>query len=141
MYKTSKHKSTSFHSLNNDKGLTKINKIKWLLYNYLNNRYPNSFLDKSLKLSNKRINNINKVWSKISSVSSPARRLCDSFWHNLPWSEISKVLGGSVKALEVGCGSGEYGKLLKIHLGQSLNKYIGIDIKSHIKWKGYKIDE
>jgi len=136
MHKTLKHKFTSFHNLNSDKGLTRINKLKWLLYNYLNNRYPNSFLDKSLQLSNKTIN-IDKPWSKISSVSSPARRLCDSFWHNLPWSKISKVLGGSVKALEVGCGSGKYGKLLETQLGKSLNEYIGIDIKSNEKWKDY----
>ena len=124
-------KTTSLHSLNNDKGLTRINKVKWFVYNYFNNRMPLTYLDPDLSLE---LFSFSKLIINRKSRSSPSRRLCDIFWNSLQWEKLANSLGYSVKALEVGCGSGIYGKLIDGHLRNYLTNYTGIDIKSKSDW-------
>jgi len=124
-------KSTSLHVLNNDNGLSRINKIRWFAYNIINNSFPKIKSDPDLSQEIFQVSDFNL---SLETTSSPSRRLCDIFWHSIPWASIAKALNDSVKVLEVGCGSGIYGNLINNYLNGRLKNYIGIDIKKNPKW-------
>lgn len=63
---------------------------------------------------------------------SPSRFLSNEFWRNLNLENIKKALGGEVSALEIGCGTGRYGKLL-LDKDSSL-RYVGADISEPPVW-------
>ncbi|TDY02683.1 class I SAM-dependent methyltransferase [Thiohalophilus thiocyanatoxydans] len=128
-------KSSSWHSLNADRGLSKIEKIRWMIYNIINNSMPQRNLDPNLNVKTFDLENPDHNWQKVSSIASPARRMSDFFWLQLPWEQLAMELGSQVSAVEVGCGSGRYGSLLKECLGDKLIEYIGIDIKPHKDWR------
>jgi len=56
-----------------------------------------------------------------------------------PWHALLRELG-DVHALEIGCGSGVYGRLLATLLGNSLVRYTGIDIEPDTHWQEYSTD-
>ena len=128
--------SSSLHSLNSDRGLSKPSRVAWFALNWLNNLFPHAQLDPDLDIRNFVLSDqeLDLHWSKISTKSSPARRLSDLFWHVQPWSDISREIGGEIHALEVGCGNGRYGVLLEGLLGDSLHRYVGLDLKTHPGW-------
>jgi SAM-dependent methyltransferase len=133
--------STSAHRLNADGKLSRAERILWMLYNLFNNSFPRVSLDSKLNeaMFSLTEQQLSAMWGGIASTASPARALCDLFWTHLPWGIISNELG-SITALEVGCGSGTYGRLLNALLGESLERYIGVDIKADAQWSGYSID-
>ena len=133
-------KSSSIHSLNADRGLSKLDRLMWMLYNFINNRMPQHNVDKRILTRDFTVIDIEKNWSQIDALSSPARRLSDYFWLQLPWQIISAELGGGVRAIEIGCGSGRYGGLLRDYLGDNLLQYTGVDIKSNEEWSSYGQD-
>ena len=45
-----------------------------------------------------------------------------------------KILKRNYEILEVGCGDGKYGKLLKKIIGRNFKSYLGIDIKKRERW-------
>ena len=49
---------------------------------------------------------------------------------SLPWNEIIKKIG-KLKILEIGCGKGIYGKLIKEIVNQNIECYTGIDPKKN----------
>jgi hypothetical protein len=129
-------KYTSCHSVNADNRLSIYGRVKWLICNTINNRLPLARLDNSLVYKDFQVSDIDRVWSNIETSSSPARKLCDLFWFNLPLRSWEKKLGG-MRAIEIGCGSGTYGFLLnKILAGRV--QYRGVDIKPHPGWEAYK---
>jgi hypothetical protein len=111
------------------------------VYNLYNNSLPRVHVDK--KLNEVRFSlterQLNEMWNGIRSTVSPARRLCDLFWMSLPWGALANELG-NVTALEVGCGSGVYGRLLESSLGDSFRRYVGVDIEADKDWKTYSND-
>lgn len=125
------------HSINGDKKLSVIGKIIWLLFNVLNNiiRKPKG---NELQLYNFYLNDDirSAVHKKIPEKASPARRLCDLFWHTLPWDIIAKSLNDKINAVEIGCGSGRYGKLLQEYA--PLSTYTGCDIRKRDNWVEYE---
>jgi hypothetical protein len=133
-------KASSIHSLNADRGLSKIERIMWMFYNFINNRIPRHNIDENIAIGNFNVKDLDRNWHKIDAVSSPARRLSDFFWLQLPWQQIAKELGGEVRAIEIGCGSGRYGGLLRDYLGENLSLYTGVDIKSNEEWSSYDQD-
>jgi hypothetical protein len=133
--------STSRHRLSADGRLSKAERILWIAYNLFNNSFPRVRVDEKLnelKFSLAESQLIEK-WDAIASTASPPRRLCDMFWMNLPWRALSNELG-NVTALEVGCGSGVYGRLLETCLGDSFKRYVGVDIEAKEQWKSYSTD-
>ena len=128
-------KYSSIHSLNADVGLNIFGKIKWIIFNLINNSFPFYANDKSIVHEYFKINDINSNWSKINKISSPARRLCDLFWMDFPLHVLEAELGG-IRAIEVGCGSGTYGSLLNKLLDNRV-VYTGVDINYHSEWESF----
>lgn len=131
--------STSKYNLNADFGLGYFDMIRWMIYNYLNNKNGNRLLDKRVVLKTFNPANLDN-WDQVDTMASPARRLCDFYWMSMNWSEVLSQLGTQVRALEVGCGTGVYGKLLSNLLGEDLGLYRGIDINENEAWKEFKDD-
>ena len=120
--------------INSDRRLSKFGRIGWLFANWLNNTRATRDLDQSLEFARFRTGNLHAVWSRVDATASPARRLCDMFWLSLPWEQIARQLNGSVRALEVGCGSGRYGFLLQDCLDDALAEYVGLDLTRDPQW-------
>jgi hypothetical protein len=128
-----KRNSTSRYNLNADFGLSFLGMVKWMLFNYLNNRGGNELIDSRVKISKFRVSNFDN-WNQVDLMASPSRRLCDFFWLNLKWDTIISDLGAPLNAIEIGCGSGVYGRLIENHIGNNLCFYRGIDINEHNDW-------
>ena len=75
-----KRTSTSIHSLNNDKGLKKFERILYLIYNWVNNLFPYLKIEKNLDIRDFKCPNIDEFWDKLYTKSSPSRKLSDLFW-------------------------------------------------------------
>ena len=99
-----------------------------------------SNLDPSLEFGLFRTGSAQAIWSRIDATASPARRLCDLFWLTLPWAQIADELRGSVKALEIGCGTGRYGLLVQESLGNAFGGYVGLDATRHAEWDRHSSD-
>lgn len=112
----------------------------WLALNRLNNARPASDVDPSLEIVRFSASSVMSFWPKIDVTASPARKLCDLFWLSLPWPRIATELGGSVRVIEVGCGSGKYGLLLKNALGEAFGGYVGLDVEVHDEWAALQSD-
>jgi SAM-dependent methyltransferase len=67
-----------------------------------------------------------------SEPVSPSRLLSDILWSQIDFESLRKVLGQEIRAIEVGCGTGVYGK--KLLSNGSVNSYLGVDIKSRESW-------
>jgi len=130
--------SSSGHMLNGDRQLSKLDRVRWFFVNWMNNARTTSNLDPSLELMRFRTGNVASVWSTIDAAASPARRLCDLFWLALPWQRIAAELGGSVRALEIGCGTGRYGVLVQQCLDDAFGGYVGLDVARHAEWEDHR---
>jgi hypothetical protein len=133
--------STSRHRLSADVGLSKTERVLWIVYNLYNNSFPHAHVDKQLDelIFSLTAHELSDLWDGIRATASPARRLCDLFWKTLPWDTLARELG-MVTAVEVGCGSGVYGRLLEGCLGDSFKQYVGIDIEADRDWQTYSND-
>lgn len=132
-----KEMSTSRYNLNADFGLSYPNMLKWIIYNYLNNRNGDKLNDSRIQIKKYIATNLHN-WEKVDSSASPARRLCDFFWMDMDWEKILFQLDSKIIALEIGCGTGVYGNLLAQLLGDSLKYYRGIDINENKEWKKFE---
>lgn len=126
--------SSSTHTINGDLRLSKADRVLWIVRNWLNNSRATSQLDPALELFRFKTASAVADWSKIDMGASPSRRLSDLFWLSLPWRQITRELGDSVRVLEVGCGTGRYGLMLENCLGEGLARYVGLDIRHHVQW-------
>ena len=118
--------------LNGDEKLNILQKIFWILINFIRN-FDFKKIDKTYwKNLNLNDQDLENSTHKINFLSSPSRVCCDLFWYNLPWGKISNVLGDNVNAIEVGCGTGRYGNLLG-DLIKNFN-YLGCDINKKKIW-------
>ena len=103
--------SSSNHTLSADNGLSLPNKIKWFYLNFRNNLYPNRDSDPELDIKSFHSNDLSFEYEGFQETVSPARYLCNLFWKEFLF-DYSKELDGTIKALEIGCGSGVYGQLM-----------------------------
>lgn len=131
-----KARSTAIHSINADNGLGVVGKTAWLLFNAINNTFPFYSVDRNLIQADFTVEDLDAGWDEFRQGVSPARRLCDLFWKHLQWRTLARDLGGGIRALEVGCGSGSYGELLNRFAGGRL-RYRGVDISAHPAWGKY----
>ncbi len=118
---------------NGDNKLNLFQKIIWLISNYFNNlnfQKCEEHFWYNLELNTKTLTSL---LSQTNPCSSPSRRSCDIFWLNFPWKKVTKLLGGKISAIEVGCGRGRYGIMLE-NLIKNFS-YLGCDIQSFQEWE------
>lgn len=130
-------KSTSIHSLNADRGLSKPNKLLYLFLNWVNNLFPYREVDPRIEFKDYDTLAWRKEWDKTYPQSSVGRRLSDIFWRALPWQAIKEELG-ETHVFDTGCGSGNYGERLMAASGGLLGSYTGIDAREHSNWDTLK---
>ena len=127
--------STSNHSLNADRKLTFIEKIKWLFFNFINNNtFPKKpeynkfyFIEKfSPKFNSEEIN-------ELLIGDSPSRTIGNLFWKNVNWDLIKNEMG-EINIFDTGCGAGEYGLKINDFALNRINSYYGIDFKARDNW-------
>jgi hypothetical protein len=128
-----KKNSTSKYNLNADFGLSYFSMVKWMVFNYLNNRNGDKLIDTRVNIKKFKVINFDN-WNQVDLMASPSRRLCDFFWMDLNWNQIISDLGAPISAVEIGCGTGVYGSLIEKLIGYDLNFYRGIDINEHKDW-------
>lgn len=128
--------STSWSTLSADTKLSHSERIKWLIFNAINNSLPEINVDPNLIRSKfcLSVQEMESLWNLIPENATPSRRLCDFFWHTTDWKQIYKKIG-PVRILEVGCGSGHYGRLLKKLVGSHFEHYLGVDVDKNSKWE------
>jgi SAM-dependent methyltransferase len=69
----------------------------------------------------------------VSEPTSPSRVMSNIFWEQLDWRLIRAKLGGQIRVLEVGCGTGRYGE--KLNRLASIDSYKGVDIEVREEWR------
>lgn len=127
-------KSTSIHSLNADRGLSKPKKITYLFLNWINNLLPYYGVDSRIVFKNFGDLPWRRSLNKTYAASSTARKTSDLFWWSLPWKEVEAVLGGPIHVFDTGCGHGNYGLRIREGSGGRVVSYTGIDAKSRPNW-------
>lgn len=132
-------KSTSKYNLNADFGLGYFDMIRWMIYNYLNNKNGNQLTDPRVVLKKFKVEDLGH-WDEVDPLASPARRLCDFYWMDMDWRQVLTELGAPVRAVEIGCGTGVYGELLARLLKDDLEFYRGVDINENEAWVSFKND-
>ncbi len=126
--------SSSMHTLNADFKMTRVEKIFYLIYNFINNSFS-FILKRKFSIKYLRLEPSETLAVKLSKESqiSPARFLSNEFWNKLDLGSIKDVLGEELSCIEFGCGDGAYGKLLQ-DKDPSLG-YVGVDIKKPLSWR------
>ena len=102
--------SCQLDNISGDKKLNFVKKIYWILICLIN--YFLSFvIKKDSRIKIEKFNGNNQKF--VNKNESPARVLSDIFWASFQWKKNKKILKRNYEILEVGCGDGKYGKLLK----------------------------
>jgi SAM-dependent methyltransferase len=127
--------SSSLHTLNNDNKLNIFQRVLWMIFNYINNKFLPNFSNINIKQFNPIINNDD--WNNIGAKSSPSRAFSDLFWLKIDWKALGKELK-DVNILDTGCGNGDYFKKLNAFSNNSIHKYCGIDIGENKNWDSVK---
>ena len=129
-----KHDSSSAHIVNADYFLSASDKLKYFLFNLVNN------LGTKVRLQNTRVakfsppqSAIVKHLSAANEPTSPSRIMSNIFWEQLDWQLIRAQLNGELRVLEVGCGTGRYGE--KLNYLASIDSYKGVDIEVREEWQ------
>jgi len=132
--------SSSGHTLNADLPMSRLARLRWIGLNWRNNSAARKNVDQGLILTRFAAGGLDEFWTRIDPTVSPARRLCDLFWLSLPWTKVAAALGGTVRVLEIGCGSGRYGELLRDCLGGAFGGYRGLDVVRDEAWPALQRD-
>ena len=130
-------KSTSFHGINNDRGLGYFKKFLWYIFNLLSNNYKPNTSSSTLIVKKYICDDLNEKWNdpNLYTASSPQRKLSDIFIADFPWNYYKKILNG-LHIVDVGCGSGNYGKRINSYC--KVDSYFGVDYKSRKNWSTLK---
>lgn len=126
--------SSSWHGINADHGLSASGKVQWALQNIINNCLPGMYVDPELKQVVFQTERFEDSSLMLDPYSSPARILCDLLISTLPWEDIRSELG-KINVLEIGCGTGRYGRLIEECVGPGAFSYRGVDMTEHEEWR------
>ena len=121
--------SNYLENISGDKKINIFKKIYWILICVLN--YVISLVDKKdprIELIKFRKNIKSNL---IKKNESPSRILSDIFWLTFPWNKTKKILKKKISIIEVGCGDGRYGFLLKKILKKILKTILGLTLKKN----------
>lgn len=120
--------------LNGDRKLNFIEKILWLLLNFLNNniipKNPNYEKYKFIKKFSPQIEE--EDISSLLNGNSPSRTICNLFWKKLNWQSIKRQLG-EINIFDTGCGAGDYGIMLN-NFSNGIESYFGTDFYPRKDW-------
>ena len=125
--------STSSHAFNADLPMRLIEKVNYFAANFFSN------VQTKFKLSQLQVvkfqpsqKAVADHFKSLGGLVSPSRIICNIFWEQLDWGLVRSQLGGEIRVIEVGCGTGRYGtKLRKI---AQIDSYKGIDIQGSEQW-------
>jgi len=127
--------SSSVHRWSSDAGLNHLQKILWMILNWVNNHWFPNWSDSNLSIGYFNPVVSNYSWGEAyETMTSPSRTLAKVFMLQLPWQEIKDELG-DIHVLDIGCGSGNNGLRLQSWSGDIISSYLGIDLKRHSNWK------
>lgn len=130
---SNKMKSTSFHTLNADKKLSKPHRLLWWCLNWINNKYFPNTITNHIKIRCFSPDVSESSWQQLPIKSSPSRTLGDLFWLQLPWGNIKSELQ-KINIFDTGCGSGEYSLKLKKFSHNQITSYTGADVSPRPTW-------
>jgi len=137
--RSKKSLSSSSHLVNADYFMSPSDKLRYFLFNLMNNLYTKIRMqDTKVEKFNPPKSVVIKHLSTVNEPTSPSRIMSNIFWEQLDWKLIRTKLNGEIRVLEVGCGTGRYGKKLN-HLA-SINSYKGVDIEAREEWRLDKLD-
>ena len=126
-------------NINSDTNKNLLAKPLWFLDNFINNLFPNLYVDKNIRIKNFNINeNFNS--NNFSSYLTPSRTLCNHFWNSINWNLIANKLG-NINILDIGCGSGLYGTHIDKLISNGFDNYLGVDAFENKAWSHYDKDE
>jgi hypothetical protein len=114
--------------------LSIVQKLRWFYDCYCNNLEPLHDVDPRVEMLNfdaSPFQHTARLEAWETPPVAPARFLSNAFWSQL---DLSELCASPIRALEVGCGSGIYGHVLKNKLGEKLVSYKGVDISKHADW-------
>src|SRR5262245_54008326 len=97
--------------LNGDGHLGVAGRAAYLLVNRVRNAAPYARLDPQLAIADFASSPSARL-EDLPGAPSPSRALCDLFWMQMPWAALERELG-SLRVLDLGCGSGDYGVRLQ----------------------------
>lgn len=110
-------------------------RLGYLIYNFKSNFFEKAYnVPKNLFFLNSFLQPLEKLSICPGFNLSPARFFSNAFWISFPWNNILDSLG-RIRLLDIGCGNGEYFFFFNCLLGENLESYTGIDIKSYPEWK------
>lgn len=110
--------------INGDKINGKINRILYF-YQCIINWNKGSVGNINYNYPKLSIDNVNKA------KKSSSRILCDAFWNSIDYANLKSQLKNQLNFFDIGCGSGNYGKLYENLSGPFFGSYTGIDIYKH----------
>jgi len=110
-----------------------VSKIQYFVLNFLaNSRTRKHHPNLLIKKFSPSAESISKNLSLLVEPQSPSRILSNIFWENIKWDYVNTVLRGEIRAIEIGCGSGRYGR--KISKLTNIENYTGVDITYSSEW-------
>ena len=128
--------SSSVHLWNCDDGLSHLQKVLWMLLNFLNNSWFPNVRNRDLTVCDFKPDLSDEYWTQChGGTASPSRTLANLFLMQLPWDQIQSELR-HINILDVGCGSGNNGPRLQSWSGGRVSGYSGVDVREHSNWKG-----
>jgi hypothetical protein len=128
----SRKRSTSLNTLNADRGLNPLQRVKYLALNLLSNSFGNTHVHPRLRIAPLSPQAETHL-GRLDTHASPSRQLSNLWWMSLPWAAIQEEVG-PINVLDVGCGSGGYAQQLQAWSGNRLTRYTGVDPTPHKNW-------
>ena len=128
-------KSSSVHSWSSDYGLNVIEKIVWIMLNWINNVWLSNSYNRKICVNYFAPNVSSYYWNvSYDKMTSPSRTLSNLFMSQFPWENLQLEVG-HINVLDLGCGKGNhFGRLQKWSNGRIVS-YRGVDQKSDSNWK------
>ncbi|MFZ5759340.1 MAG: class I SAM-dependent methyltransferase [Thermodesulfobacteriota bacterium] len=131
-------KTTSCHHINADSQLSPAQKGLYFVVNAINNLFPMRNVDQRIVVQSFLPETGYTNHKHMNPLSSPSRYLSDLFWAQRDWQSIQDMLGGEIRVLDIGCGSGRYYPKLMAFSGGRIVSYHGIDIHPFAEWSRHQ---